>query len=122
MTSTTIERGPVSAPNDAGRDTQGGPVVKRVADLPPWTRYTAPPLSMAVLETPIPAGGLVSKREAVEACALEVSAARTEAVREALSRMTAKERLEVFRDYCTSCGRPQPSDPRAGRCQCWNDD
>lgn len=49
-------------------------------------------------------------------------AARSKSVREALSRLTSEERLALLRDYCSSCGDAQPTDPRARLCQCWNDD
>lgn len=99
------------------------PTEKRLEDLPLWARYTAPPNSLAVLlETPIPYEGLVSKRDAIAVRDREVATVRAESVREALSRLTSEERLALFRDYCSSCGDAQPDDPRARRCQCWNDD
>lgn len=103
----------------SNQDPQGtaDPIEKRLEDLPLWSKYTA-----SLESRLIPAGGLVSKRDAIEARDREVSAARAESVRAALSRMTSEERLELFRDYCTSCGDAQPTDPQARRCQCWNDD
>ena len=37
-------------------------------------------------------------------------------VKEALDRLSEEERLEVFCEYCTSCGSKNPT------CQCWNDE
>lgn len=52
----------------------------------------------------------------------KVRAALTEQVQQAqvervpLGNMTDTQRMEVFSNYCTSCGCKDPS------CQCWNDE
>jgi hypothetical protein len=39
-----------------------------------------------------------------------------EMVKYYLTKLTAEQRMELFHDYCLSCGSDNP------KCQCWNDE
>lgn len=43
-------------------------------------------------------------------------------IMEGIGSLTPDDRLEVFCRYCPHCGDTQPEDPKAMRCQCWNDE
>lgn len=47
---------------------------------------------------------------------------RQRTLTEQLDELEDDQRVSVFHAYCTDCGRKQPEDENARRCQCWNDE